>query len=497
MASFDGNGLEIDRLADIRDEIEGILKASFGNGIDLSDDSPFGVLVGIVSERYSLIYELLEAVYLASFPNTSFGVYLDEACAFNGVLREEATASVVNLTFTRSNDTNGGDVTIPAGTQCTASGGSTVVWVTDVQATILDGEDTAVVQATSQTLGAIAAPGGTIDTLVAAVANVDSVTNLSDATQGQNRETDEELRVRRVSEVSRPGTPTESGIRSALVLMEEVRNASVLLNDTDETVGGLPPHSFQASVVPATGFNIGMDGLITLDGDFVIGNNVSIDFNGESQSAFPFINTHLETLDQCVALIQAYDKTYKAQHDGAREITIQGATNEDFTVSISTTGGASQPTGTFTQVNPAGTTLDKIAQKIWDSKGAGIQTEGGFSGAVVDSLGEPHTIKFSEIDEVRIYTRYTLTVDSTYDSAVAEAAIATAVAEWGTLNLTGGKDLLNYKLLSVASQVNVAGVLDIVVENSINGVDYAAVNRPIDADELALLQASDVSFVYP
>ena len=131
MASFDGNGLVIDRLADVRDEIEAELRASFGDGIDLGDDSPFGVIIGIMAERYSTIWEVLEAVYLASFPNTAFGVYLDELCALNGVVREPATASTVNLTFTRSNSINGGDVTIPAGTQCVASGGSTVIWSTN------------------------------------------------------------------------------------------------------------------------------------------------------------------------------------------------------------------------------------------------------------------------------------------------------------------------------------------------------------------------------
>ena len=497
MASFDGNGLQIDRLADIRVSIEDSLKDSFGDGIDLSEDSPFGVLIGIMSERYSLLYELVEAIYLASFPNTAFGTYLDQACAFNGVIREEATASTVILQFTRSNDINGGDVTIPAGTQVIASGGSTVIWQTDVEATILDTTMTITVAATAQTVGAISAPAGTLDTLVAAVARVDSVTNPGDATLGQDRETDAALRRRRQVELGRTGTATEAGIRSGLVLMDEVRAAALNINDTDVAVGDLPPHSFEAAIVPATGFNLGMDATLTFSGDLVTGNSIAITIDAVPIAGSPiaFLTDNATTMGLIAAALEAEDLVYRAESDGGNVITIQGATRDDFVVAAVVTGGASQPTAAFVEINSAGTTLDDIAQQIWDTKAAGIQTYGALQGRATDSVGDFQMVYFSQVEEVRVWIRYTLTVDATYDSSVAEPAIQTAVAEWAIANLTAGVDVLMYKVLCVASDVNALGVLDISVERSLDNVSWFSTNIPIAINELATIDSADVSFV--
>ena len=62
MASFDEKGLKIDRLADVYKDISESLVASFGDSLDLDERSPIGIIVGIMSVRYALLYELLEGV---------------------------------------------------------------------------------------------------------------------------------------------------------------------------------------------------------------------------------------------------------------------------------------------------------------------------------------------------------------------------------------------------------------------------------------------------
>lgn len=497
MATFDGDGLVIDRLVDIRTEIEDALKDSFGSGINLEDNSPFGVIVGIISDRYFTLYELVEAIYQASFPNTSFGIYLDELVAFNGMIREAATSSTVVLQFTRSNDINGGDVTIAAGTQCTASGGSTVIWETDAEATILDTTMTITVAATALTEGSIAAPSGTIDTLVAAVANVDSVTNPSDATLGQDRESDPALLARRQTELGRSGTATESGIRSGLVLLDEVRAAALSINDTDVTVGDLPPHSFEAAVVPATGYNLGMDATLTFSGPLVTGNSIAVTIDGSPIAGSPiaFDTDNATTLALIAAALEAEDLVYTTESDGVDILTIRGATRDDFVVAAVVTGGASQPTAAFVEINPAGTTLDVIAQQLWDTKAAGIQTVGDFTGQATDTSGGLHLLSFSEVAEVRVYIRYTLTTDAEFDAVIAEPAIQEAVADWATANLIAGADVLLYKILCVASDVNADGVLGISVERSLDNVSWFTTNIPIAINELATIDSGDVTFL--
>jgi len=247
MATFDGDGLVIDRLADIKEEMQDELKAVFGDGINLAETSPFGILIGIMSERYFFLWEKLEAVYNASFPETSFGVYLDETAAFNGVVRESATKSTVVLEFTRSNDINDGDVVVPAGTQANATG-SSVLWTTLADTTILDTTLTATAAAAPVDYGPIGAVQDSIIVLVSAPANVGAVNNDAAAEIGTLEETDAALKVRRNTELGKVGTATEAGIRGALQLLDIIATASLILNDTDFAVGLQPPHSIAAFI---------------------------------------------------------------------------------------------------------------------------------------------------------------------------------------------------------------------------------------------------------
>jgi uncharacterized phage protein gp47/JayE len=499
MASFDGNGLVIDRLADVKTEIEDELKAAFGTGINLDDRAPWGIIIGILSERYSSIWEIVEAIYEASFPNTSFGVYLEELVAFNGMLKEAATYSTVALQFTRSNDINGGDVTVPAGTQVSAPGDSTVIWVTDAEATILDTTMTISTQATANVIGEVGALAGTLTNLVAGVTNVGSVTNPLDAVLGTDEETDAELKNRRQTELGRSGTSTDSGIRSALQLLVEVRKATLAINDTDFTVGTLPPHSFEAFIATETGFPLGQRSELDWDSDMVTGNSVALTINGNPMAGSPvaFVSTHADTMEAVATVIAAETLVVRATYDVTNnKIDVVGATKTDLTLTAVITGGASQPTVTFSEISAAGDTLETIAQTIWDSKAAGIQTSGIYTGEAVDSSGVTQYMQFSDISDIRLYVRLTLTVDATlYDSGTAEPAIAQALADYGDNNLLPGVDVLNYKLLCAASDVGAAGILDIVCENSLDGVSYAATNRTIDVSEFATIDSGDVSFL--
>lgn len=500
MASFDGNGLVIDRLADIKTEIEFELREAFGQGINLADTSPWGQFVGLMSERYSLIWELLEAVYNASFPNTSFGVYLEELVAFNGLTREAATSSAVGLTFTRSTAQGSGDVIIPIGTQVTATSGATTIWSTTIEATILSANLSVAVQATANITGPIGALSGTLTTMVAAPPNVLSVVNPADAVPGENEETDAELKARRNNQLGRTGTSTESGIRSALQLMAEVRKATLITNDTDFTdAGGRTPHSFEAFVATEAQFNVGQISTLTFDADLITGNSIAVTIDGTPIAASPivFVTDSNTTIDAIATALVAESLIAVAVRDEINplEIDIIGSTAADVVITAVVTGGASQATGTWVEITPAGSTLTDIAQKIWDVKAAGIETQGIYTGVVTDTSGAQHNVSFSVITDIELHVRFTLTTNSEYDAAVAEPAIQQALFEYAENNLLAGVDVLNYKLLCAASDVGAVGITGIVTENSIDdGATFAAVNREIGVNEFATIATENVTF---
>jgi len=494
MASFDDNGLVIDRLADIKTEIQDELIDGFGTGIDLDERSPFGIVIGILSERYFLLWEILESVNDASYPDDSFGIQLDKLLAFNGIVREGATASVVDLTFTRV-ALSTGDIIIPAGTQGFADA-STILWSTDVEVTILDGFDDATVQSTASQTGPVGALAATITNLVSTPANVDSVTNLLDATVGSAEETDAEVKARRRTQLGRSGTATASGIRSALNLLTEVRAAQLVVNDTDDVVDLQPAHSVAAFISVETGINLEQDSDLDFDSDLVTLNSCAIEVNGSPTTGSPIVFATSNALTMAAIATEletdALITTATVNVDNDK-ISVDGTTDDPVVITIVVTLGATQPivTQTFT-----GTALDTIAQSLWDSKGAGIQTFGELQGTAVDAEGEDHTLFFSEIEAVPIEVEVTITSDSDYEPLVAEPAIQAAIVDYANTTLLPGVDVLSFKLLCAASDVGSAGIrtLDVGIrKTSVGGpfIDQIA----ISVAEFGTIDSTDITFV--
>ncbi len=89
---------------DIKNDIETTLSDSFGT-INLSDESVFGQLVGIFSEREALLWYALESVYNSMYPDTANDFSLDNVCQYIGLTRLNATATTVVAELTGLNQT--------------------------------------------------------------------------------------------------------------------------------------------------------------------------------------------------------------------------------------------------------------------------------------------------------------------------------------------------------------------------------------------------------
>ena len=95
----------------VKREIEDSLTDSLGQ-VNLLPPSVFANIVSVFAERESDLWDNLEAVYNASYPNTAEGYSLDAICALNGISRLIATFSEVTTQIKAINYT-----TILAGTQ--------------------------------------------------------------------------------------------------------------------------------------------------------------------------------------------------------------------------------------------------------------------------------------------------------------------------------------------------------------------------------------------
>jgi uncharacterized phage protein gp47/JayE len=99
-----------------------------------------------------------------------------------------------------------------------------------------------------------------------------------------------------------------------------------------------------------------------------------------------------------------------------------------------------------------------VAQAVYASKGAGIQTVGATSVSVNDSQGVAHTVKFDRPSEIDVYVRLDLIVDPNFWPADGAAQVIATVVAYGAASLVSGKDVVSSVIAAQALQV--AGVLD-------------------------------------
>jgi hypothetical protein len=239
-AVLDSTGLTVPDLAELNDDIVDELLASFP-GLDLTEESYDGQLIGSFADRLATCYELLAEVYAGYDPGQASGHQLHAISARTGTIVKAATKGYLVCSL----DLDAGTYAI----------GTLVANVADeptkryenlAEVTSVGGATT--VTLTAQTAGRVVVSAATMTEISAAVTGWNSVTNAasSEATgnsSGTNAETDTELRLRRASDLARSGSSTAAAIRADLQELTGVVSALVRENDTDATVDGIPPHS--------------------------------------------------------------------------------------------------------------------------------------------------------------------------------------------------------------------------------------------------------------
>ena len=316
----------------------------------------------------------------------------------------------------------------------------------------------------SQDFGPIVAPINTLTEILTPISGWISINNPKAGLTGRFIETDAELRIRRNNSLRLLGAGTVESIRARLLQqVPGVTSAFVFENRT----------LIQEPI------------LIVLNQDLVAGNTIVVILNGVTLPTVTFAISHLATMSVIAALIQNQPEVVTATVGGTanRTITMNMASAiemimipNDFTVS----GGASQATAvikggrfpkSFEAVVQGGTDAD-VANKIWTTKPAGIQTFGNTAFTITDSQGEFQVINFSRPTPIYIWVTVALTL---YAEEVfppnGQDLVAAAINTYGS-NLGIGVDVLLQRVL--AQIFNVPGIASGVMQ-------IAATNLPGDS----------------
>ena len=226
--------------------------SEYGAGTDVSDDSPDGIFLRILSQYLAEQDEGQLAVYQAMSRASAAGSVLDNLAAFLGLSRNAATYSTITSAGVRLTGTP--STVIPALTEFSVSA-TGAVFRLDADVTIgLGGYGTGT--ATAKTTGPLAAAISALDTIDTPVSGLTSVTNTVAAALGTNQETDEELRARMDRALSSAGRGTPNALQVRVADLDGVTSCKVIENNTDAAVSGQPPHSFQVVVLGGTAQDI-------------------------------------------------------------------------------------------------------------------------------------------------------------------------------------------------------------------------------------------------
>lgn len=237
------------------DEFLTVIRAEYvsrtGLEVDFEADVFLGVITAIMSDLLGQLSEEVQAIFDARDPGNATGTQLSSLALAVGITRRDATFSTASV------DLTGDAGTIIVQGRTVRSGGETdsQLWDTTADVT-LDGGGLGTVIAQAQTPGAIRAAAGEIDQIVTAVLGWQTVTNPLLAIAGLDRETDDELRLRRQDSLQISGSTSADAMRAQLIQVEGVQTAIVVENDDTvailvDTVS-IGPHSVAVIIHPPT-----------------------------------------------------------------------------------------------------------------------------------------------------------------------------------------------------------------------------------------------------
>ena len=229
------NGIKAPSYAEILEYFKEKAKTIFGQDVDLDADTQDGQLIAIFAQAISDVNAQAIATYNQFNPNTAVGVGLDSAVKTNGIERQEATNSTVDLVLIGQAGTviNNGIASDDAGTN----------WLLPEQVVIpVSGEIT--VTATAEEVGDIEASPNTITQIVTPTLGWQSVNNPNQAVVGVAVETDAQLRTRQARSTELASVSLWEGIIASLLNLEGVTRVSGVKNDEDAPSDeGVPGHT--------------------------------------------------------------------------------------------------------------------------------------------------------------------------------------------------------------------------------------------------------------
>lgn len=233
--------LAVDILAVIQSSYE----TETGLSIDWSADTVLGKLSAICADRIAAIADASQALYDSFSVASAVGASLDSLALLVGVARRAASRGTATITLTGTSGT-----VIPDGSVIVGGGDDGLTrWITQSSVTLSGGTGSVLVQC--EDAGVIEADAAAISNIATPVSGWTAATNADPADAGLARETDAELRARRLLSLQVAGSRSLNAIRGRLLACDGVEAAVAVDNQTaaSAVVEGISIDPFSIGIV--------------------------------------------------------------------------------------------------------------------------------------------------------------------------------------------------------------------------------------------------------
>jgi len=239
-ATVTAQGISAPDYQTILTTLTGYFQQIYGTDAYLDPDSKDGQMVALYALGIHDANNTAIAVYNGQSPATGIGNGLSSNVKINGIYRDPANNSTVDLLIT---GTIGLEII-----NGSARDANSIIWA--LPASVVIGTDgTVLVTATCATAGAVAAMAGTVTGINTPTRGWVSVTNPAAATVGSAAETDAALRIRQAQSVALASVTPFDALNGAIANVSGVTRHKLYENDTGAVdANGLPPHSITAVI---------------------------------------------------------------------------------------------------------------------------------------------------------------------------------------------------------------------------------------------------------
>lgn len=452
MFGLSSSGFIIKRLEDSKAELEALYRATFGAGIKTTADSVFGKIIGLQAERESQLWELMESIYNAPYPNSASDISLDKVGELTAIVRNSATVSTVTAYLAGTNTTS-----IPVNTLFAVQDSG--VQFKTLTLTSLSGSNFSVNSLTRS------GPTVTVDA-TAHGRSIGQFVFINGAVETEYNGLVEILTVADANTLTYDITTTPASPATGTITADPATAISCESVDT----GAIEALAGTLNVIINN-----ISGLTRV-------NNFEDALKGQSQETDTEFRIRRVTTLQGVAAA-------RVEGISARLLLVSNVTSSQvFENTDMVVDGNGRPAKSIECLVLGGTDQD-ILDTVWDAKAGGVEPFGSTTGTVTDSQGETHDSAFSRPVSVPIYLELDLTIDSDYPGT-GDDLVETAILAFGSAHDIG-QDVVVFPYL-ITSFGDVPGITDVVVRIGLSASPTLDANIIIADTSIASFDSSRI-----